>query len=101
MKTTSWTKPVLHLDIETYSEADLLKVGVYKYTEHPSFEILMIAYAFDDEEVDIIDLAEGEEIPEWLFKALINPEVTKTAQSGNATGAMGVYCRKSLNLTTS
>ena len=83
MKTTSWTKPVLHLDIETYSEADLLKVGVYKYTEHPSFEILMIAYAFDDEEVDIIDLAEGEEIPEWLFKALINPEVTKTAHNAN------------------
>lgn len=83
MKMTSSTKTALHLDIETYSEEDLAKVGVYKYVEHPSFEILMIAYAFNDEEVDIIDLKQGEEIPEWLLKALVNPEIIKTAHNAN------------------
>jgi len=49
----------LSIDIETYCELDLTKVGVYKYTSHPSFEILMIAYAFDDEQVEILDLYNG------------------------------------------
>lgn len=80
---TSLNKTVLHLDIETYSELDLTKVGVYKYVEHPSFEILMIAYAFDDEPVEIIDLKQGEEIPEWLRKALVNPEIIKKAHNAN------------------
>lgn len=43
----------------------------------------MIAYAFDDEETDIIDLKQGEELPEWLLKALVNPEVIKTAHNAN------------------
>lgn len=80
-KMTSSTK--LHIDIETYCEADLRKVGVYKYVEHPSFEILMLAYAFDDEDEDIIDLKQGEELPEWLLKALVNPKITKTAHNAN------------------
>lgn len=81
MKMTSSTK--LHIDIETYSEADLTKVGVYKYVEDPSFEILMLAFAFDDEEVEIIDLKQGEGMPEWLIKALVNPEIIKTAHNAN------------------
>lgn len=83
MKMTSSNKTALHLDIETYSELDLTKVGVYKYAEHPSFEILMIAYAFDDEPVEIIDLKQGEEIPKWLAKALVNPEIVKMAHNAN------------------
>lgn len=74
---------VLHLDLETYSEVDLLKAGVYKYAEHPSFEILMMAYAFDDEETEIIDIAQGEEIPEWLLSALTNPRIIKAAHNAN------------------
>ena len=76
-------KVKLHIDLESYSEADLRKVGVYKYVEHPSFEILMLAYAFDDEETEIIDLKQGEQIPEWLMKALVNPGIIKTAHNAN------------------
>jgi DNA polymerase len=81
MTTTSLTK--LHIDIETYSEADLKKVGVYRYVTDPSFEILMMAFALDDDETEIIDLAQGEEIPEWLMKALVNPEILKIAHNAN------------------
>lgn len=49
----------LSIDIETFSSVDLLKAGVYAYTEAPDFEILLFAYAFDDDPVKIIDLAQG------------------------------------------
>jgi DNA polymerase len=73
----------LTIDIETYSEADLKKVGVYRYVTDPSFEILMMAFALDDDETEIVDLAQGEEIPEWLMKALVNPEILKIAHNAN------------------
>jgi DNA polymerase len=47
----------LHIDIETYSSVDITSAGAYKYAESLDFEILMMAYAFDDEEVEIIDFA--------------------------------------------
>ena len=55
--------PTLGIDIETYSEVDLPKCGVYAYAEHPSFEILLFAYAFDDEETQVVDLKGGERLP--------------------------------------
>ena len=70
---------VLAIDIETYSEVDLPKCGVYAYTDHPSFEILLFAYAFDEEPTQIIDLKSGEQLPERVSEALMNPEVTKVA----------------------
>ena len=69
----------LAIDIETYSAADLGKVGVYRYSEDPSFEILLFAYAWDDGPVQIVDLACGEEIPEDVLLALMSGAVTKTA----------------------
>lgn len=69
----------LAIDIETYSAADLGKVGVYRYSEDPSFEILLFAYAWDDEPVQIVDLACGEEIPEDVFYAIGDENVLKTA----------------------
>lgn len=69
----------LAIDIETYSAADLGKVGVYRYSEDPSFEILLFAYAWDDEPVQIVDLACGEEIPDDVLHALITDDVLKTA----------------------
>jgi DNA polymerase len=69
----------LAIDIETYSAADLGKVGVYRYSEDPSFEILLFAYAWDDEPVQIVDLACGEEIPEDVFHAIGDENVLKTA----------------------
>ena len=70
---------MLAIDIETYSEVDLPKCGVYAYVDHPSFEILLFAYAFDDEETQIVDLKCGEQLPQRVLDALIDPAVIKTA----------------------
>lgn len=69
----------LNIDIETYSSEDLDKVGVYKYVDSPDFKILLFAYSVNENEVQVVDLAHGEEIPEDVFKALIDPEVKKYA----------------------
>ena len=71
--------PTLGIDIETYSEIDLPKCGVYAYAEHPSFEILLFAYAFDDEETQVVDLKGGERLPPRVLDALTDPVITKTA----------------------
>lgn len=77
------TKSIIHIDIETYCEADLTKVGVYRYAEDASFEILMIAYAIDDEPVKIVDLKQGEKIPTELHDALLNDDILKVAHNAN------------------
>ena len=73
---------VLALDIETYSPVDITKCGVYKYTEE-DFEILLIAYAYYDEGVKIIDLKRGEKIPPQLEKDIFDENVIKTAFNAN------------------
>lgn len=73
----------LHIDIETYSSVDITSAGAYKYAESLDFEILMMAYAFDDEEVEIVDFAQGEVMPQRLAEALTNPEVLKFAHNAN------------------
>jgi len=69
----------LQIDIETYSPVDIKKSGVYPYANHPEFQILLFAYAFDDEPVRVIDMASGEAIPREVFQALYGPSVLKTA----------------------
>ena len=54
----------LSIDIETYSSVNLIKSGVYAYTEAPDFSILLLAYAFNNDQIEVIDLAQNEEIPE-------------------------------------
>lgn len=73
----------LSIDIETYSSVDLIKSGVYAYADAPDFEILLFAYAFDDEEVQITDLAQGETLPENIMSALTDEDVIKTAYNAN------------------
>jgi DNA polymerase len=74
----------LHIDIETYSSADIKKAGLYKYTESPDFEILLIAYAIDDDPVKIIDLKNCSEKEILDFtNLLIDPNILKHAH--NAT----------------
>lgn len=68
----------LSIDIETYSDVDLSKCGVYKYVEG-DFHILLFAYAFDDEEVKIVDMACGEELPQEVLDAIDDPNVIKWA----------------------
>ena len=52
----------LHIDLETYSDIDITKAGLYKYVQSPAFEILLFAYSYDYEPVRIIDLAAGEQL---------------------------------------
>lgn len=72
----------ISIDIETYSKIDLTKSGVYKYIEE-DFEILLIAYAYNDEEVKIIDLKNGEKIPPQFKKDLFDENIIKTAFNAN------------------
>lgn len=60
----------LHIDIETYSSEDIRTCGLYRYVESPDFEILMLAYAYDSNPVQIIDLAMGEDLPQHLTDAI-------------------------------
>lgn len=76
---------ILSVDIETFSSIDLTKCGVYAYTEAPDFEILLFGYAFDDEPIRVIDinLNTDELLPDYVYDALINPDVIKTAFNAN------------------
>ncbi|MBP7899124.1 MAG: DNA polymerase [Candidatus Syntrophosphaera sp.] len=69
----------LAIDIETFSDIDLVKCGVYNYTESPNFEIILFAYAFDSEEVKIVDLLAGEKIPTEVISAIKSEKIIKTA----------------------
>ncbi|WP_352420758.1 DNA polymerase [Proteiniborus sp.] len=69
----------LAIDIETYSDINLKECGVYKYVDSPNFRILLFAYAFDAEEVKIVDLENGEGIPSRVYHALHDDNVIKTA----------------------
>lgn len=60
----------LYLDFETFSEADLKKVGSYAYAEHPTTEVLICTYAFDDEPVQVWDSTDGSDMPGDLHRAL-------------------------------
>lgn len=69
----------LSIDIETYSDVDLSKCGVYKYASSPTFEVLLFGYAVDGGDVCVVDLACGEQIPEEVISALSDTSVTKWA----------------------
>lgn len=70
---------LLAIDIETFSDVDLPKCGVYAYSDSSNFEILLFAYAFDDEPTQVVDLACGEQLPGRVLAALEDETVTKTA----------------------
>ena len=69
----------LSIDIETYSDVDLSKCGVYKYASSSAFEVLLFGYAVDGGDVCVVDLACGEQIPEEVISALSDTSVTKWA----------------------
>lgn len=68
---------ILSIDIETYSDVDLGKCGVYRYVEG-DFRVLLFAYAFDDEEVQVVDVAQ-EEIPQKVINVLNDGSIIKAA----------------------
>lgn len=73
----------ISIDIETFSDVDLKKCGVYKYAESPNFEILLFAYSLDNGPVQVIDLAQGEEIPESILAALSDDRIEKWAYNAS------------------
>lgn len=73
----------LSIDIETFSSVDLVKCGVYAYTNSEDFEILLFAYSIDDTEIEIIDLASGEKLPKEIVEGLEDDNVIKTAFNAN------------------
>ncbi len=74
---------ILAADIESFSDVDLIKCGVYAYADSPAFEILLFAYSFDGGETQIIDLAQGEKLPAEVEDAIFDVSVTKTAYNAN------------------
>ena len=73
----------LSIDIETYSDLELAKCGVYKYTESDEFDILLFAYSADDGDIKLVDLACGELLPEEVLDALTDDSVIKWAFNAN------------------
>ena len=69
----------LSLDLETYSSVDLGKSSVYRYAESPDFDILLLGYCADGGEVQVVDLAQGEQIPTEVIDALTDERVCKWA----------------------
>lgn len=69
----------ISIDIETYSDQNLAKTGVYRYCESENFELLLFAYSVDSEPVKVVDLANGEKIPDEILSALTDDSVTKWA----------------------
>ncbi|MDE7121965.1 MAG: hypothetical protein K2O42_07385, partial [Oscillospiraceae bacterium] len=73
----------IKIDIESYSDVDLLKCGVYKYAASENFEILLFSYSVDGSEVQTVDVASGEKIPENILKALTDDKIEKWAYNCN------------------
>ena len=73
----------LSIDIETFSDIDLGKCGVYRYTDSPNFEILLFSYSIDESPVQLVDLASGEEIPDEIIDAILSTDIIKTAFNAN------------------
>lgn len=78
----------LSIDIETRSSIEIGKAGLYRYAQSPDFEIILFAYQMDDAPVEIVDLAQGERIPEWIVEALQSAGFIKHAYNA----AFEWYC---------
>ena len=74
---------MITIDIETRSDKDISKCGVYAYIDTPYFDILLFAYSIDEQPVQVVDMANGEEIPESILAALADENVVKRAFNCN------------------
>lgn len=68
----------LSIDLETFSSVPI-KCGVYHYSESPDAEVLLFGYSINDEPVIVVDVANGEKIPDYVLAALTDDSVTKWA----------------------
>ena len=73
----------LFVDIETYSDVDISKAGACRYTASPNFTVLLIAYAWDDGQVEVLDLTDPEDKEDVLkiYDALLDEDVIKVAHN--------------------
>ena len=78
----------LSIDIETRSSIDIGKAGLYRYAQSDDIKILLFAYRFKDDAVQIVDLEQGEKIPDEVVAALKDPETVKHAYNA----AFEWYC---------
>ncbi|WP_408923033.1 hypothetical protein [Corynebacterium tuberculostearicum] len=69
----------LFIDIEAYSPVNLTKSGVYPYADHDDFELLLYSYSIDGGPVEVVDLDNGDRLPDTVLAALVDPRVTKWA----------------------
>ena len=74
---------MITIDIETKSDKDISKCGIYAYTDTPYFDILLFAYSIDGQPIQVVDMANGEEIPESILAALADENVVKRAFNCN------------------
>lgn len=79
----------LSIDIETYSDIDIGKAGLYRYAQSPAFEILLLAYSLDGAPVEVLDLTQaGSRVPDWLYAQLCDADTVKHAYNA----AFEWYC---------
>ncbi len=78
----------LNVDLETYSSVDIKKAGMYKYVQSPDFEILLFAYSLDGLPVQVVDMAQGEKIPQYISSLLLDTDCIKHAYNA----AFEWYC---------
>lgn len=69
----------LFIDIETFSPVNLANSGVYPYADHDGFELLLFGYSIDGGPVEVVDLANGDQLPDKVLAALVDPLVVKWA----------------------
>lgn len=78
----------ISIDLETFSDVDIQKAGLYKYVQSPAFEVMLFGYSFDNGPVTVVDLKQGEELPIDVLSALFNPGIIKRARNA----AFEWYC---------
>lgn len=69
----------LSIDLETYSSVPIKTAGAQRYIASSDFEILLFAYSLDGQPVQVVDMAMGEKVPDWVLKALYDPNYIKHA----------------------
>lgn len=88
----------LRLDVETYSSVDLPRCGVHRYVEASDFEITLLAYAYGDGPVNVIDLAQGEQVPQHVLRDLVDPStIKKSFNSSFEIATIGAHFKLALD----
>ena len=88
---------VLNIDIETFSSVDIAKAGLYKYAQSHDFEILLFAYSLNGSDVKVVDLAQGEKIPNEIAEKLNDGKTLLRAYNA----AFEWYCLNQAGYSTS